>query len=639
MATLIGVVSQVVGEVFAVASDGSRRPISEGDRVYAGEQLVTGASGAVAVTMTNGQQLTLGRDSSMMLDAQMLAYRGESQAPVAETPPAAPSDADLTDVERLQAAIEAGVDPTQEGEATAAGPGAGAGGAGGAGGGHSFVLLSEVGGALDPVIGFPTQGLPGGPEFPDAEPIITPDPAPPTILGFPSAGESSNIVDEDGLPGGIAGGPNDAAGEDTIVSGSLGYSFGPNGIGSFTWSTGGLSALGITSQGVPLVYSVSADGLTLSAFAGDVLVFSLQLTDLSSGTYQFSIFAPLDHPAPPPGGSGENDLFLLFNYVITDGIGNSATGSLTLGVNDDTPEQAGVSDERPVVAGLVHEDALGNGNFEGAPQSTTLAGATGALDALVNFGADGRGSFSLDGSAAALDTLVSQGLTSGGVPLTYAVSADGTTLTASAGGNPVFTLVVNPDGSFLFTLQGPLDHLRQDGDDSETLGGSSLVLDFSGLLIAIDGDGDAVVGGFAAGTFVIDVEDDVPVQAGQDGEGPRVVGLVHEDALTPGNAEGGGQVLSVSGGAGTLDALVNFGADGRGGFKLSTETGALTALEGLGLKSGGEALSYSVSVDGTTLTATAGGKTIFTLTVGTDGSYEFLLQGPLDHPLQNGDDS
>ena len=108
--------------------------------------------------------------------------------------------------------------------------------------------------------------------------------------------------------------------------------------------------------------------------------------------------------------------------------------------DSDTPEQAGVSDERPVVAGLVHEDALGNGNFEGAPQSTTLAGATGALDALVNFGADGRGSFSLDGSAAALDTLVSQGLTSGGVPLTYAVSADGTTLTASAGGNPVFTL-------------------------------------------------------------------------------------------------------------------------------------------------------------------------------------------------------
>ncbi|MGK8435995.1 retention module-containing protein [Ectopseudomonas hydrolytica] len=638
MATLIGVVSQVVGEVFAVASDGLRRPISEGDRVYAGEQLVTGASGAVAVTMTNGQQLTLGRDSSMTLDAQMLAYRGESQAPVAEAPPAAPSDADLTDVERLQAAIEAGVDPTLEGEATAAGPGAG-GGAGGAGGGHSFVLLDEVGGALDPVIGFPTAGLPGGPEFPEGEPIVTPDPVPPAIIGFPSAGQSSNAVDEDGLPGGIAGGPNDLAGEDTVVTGSLGYSFGPNGIGSFAWSTDGLSALGITSQGVPLVYSVSADGFTLSAFAGDVLVFTLQLTDLSTGTYQFSIFAPLDHPAPLPGGSDENDLFFLFNYVITDGIGNSATGSLTLGVNDDTPELAGVPGARPVVEGLVHEDALSNGNPEGAQQTVTVFGGAGTLDALVNFGADGRGSFSLDGSAAALESLTNQGLSSGGVPLTYAVSADGSTLTASAGGNVIFTLVVNSDGSFLFTLQGPLDHPRADGDDSETLGDSSLRLDFSGLLIATDGDGDAVVGGFAAGSFVIDVEDDVPVQAGENGEGPRVVGLVHEDALTPGNAEGNDQVLSVSGGAGTLDALVNFGADGRGGFQLSTEPGALTALQNLGLTSGGVALSYAVSADGTTLTATAGAKTIFTLTVGTDGSYEFLLQGPLDHPLQNGDDS
>ena len=132
MATLIGVVSQVIGEVYAVAGDGTRRPLSEGDRVFAGEQIVTGAAGAIAVAMENGQQLTLGRDSSLNLNEQMLADSSNQQVPTAETPPAAPSDGDLTDVEKLQAAIEAGVDPTLEGEATAAGPGAG--GAGGAGG-------------------------------------------------------------------------------------------------------------------------------------------------------------------------------------------------------------------------------------------------------------------------------------------------------------------------------------------------------------------------------------------------------------------------------------------------------------------------------------------------------------------------
>ncbi|HLD66741.1 MAG TPA: retention module-containing protein, partial [Pseudomonas sp.] len=73
MAALIGVVSQVVGEVFAVAADGTRRPLEAGDRVFAGEQLVTAANGAVAVALASGGELTLGRDSQLMLDTQLLA--------------------------------------------------------------------------------------------------------------------------------------------------------------------------------------------------------------------------------------------------------------------------------------------------------------------------------------------------------------------------------------------------------------------------------------------------------------------------------------------------------------------------------------------------------------------------------------
>ncbi|PIA74396.1 hemolysin-type calcium-binding protein [Ectopseudomonas toyotomiensis] len=519
MATLIGVVSQVVGEVFAVASDGSRRPISEGDRVYAGEQLVTGASGAVAVAMTNGQQLTLGRDSSMTLDAQMLATSPDSQTPTADAPPPVPSDSDLTDVERLQAAIEAGVDPTLEGEATAAGPGAG-GGAGGVGGGHSFVLLGEVGGALDPVIGFPTEGLSTGPEFPDGEPIVDPDDA--VVLevdGTPTGGEAINAVDEEGLPGGIVGGPNDLPGEAASVFGILGYSFGPDGPGGFTWSTAGLSGLGMTSGGVPLSYEVSLDGLTLMAFAGDQEVFTLEITDLLAGTYTFELLAALDHEPPLPGGSDENDLFFTFTYTITDGNGTPATGSLSIVIDDDSPELAGSEGQRPVVGGVVHEDALvGIGNAEPGnlpAQTHQLIGDPGALDALVNFGADGRGGFQLSTNPEALSDLQALALTSGKEPLVYSVevSDDGSTstLTATAGGVPVFTLVVTSDGGYVFTLSGPIDHPRKDGDDSELLGDKDLALDFSKLLIATDYDGDAVPGGFNPGSFVIDVEDDVPV--------------------------------------------------------------------------------------------------------------------------------
>src|SRR5690606_9182359 len=142
-------------------------------------------------------------------------------------------------------------------EATAAGPGAGASGAGGAGGGHSFVLLDEVGGAVDPVIGFSTEGLSSGPEFPDPDPVVTAEEPTPVIIvdGLPSGGEASGAVDEEGLPGGIPGGVNDLEGESGSVSGTLNYDFGPDGAGSFAWSTAGLPA--VTSGGVALVYTVS----------------------------------------------------------------------------------------------------------------------------------------------------------------------------------------------------------------------------------------------------------------------------------------------------------------------------------------------------------------------------------------------
>ena len=89
MATLIGVVRQVVGEVYAVASDGTRRLLTEGDRVFAGEQLVTGVDGSVAVALAGGGELTLGRESTQLLDSQLLAQAqadGVSDAPAVAAP-------------------------------------------------------------------------------------------------------------------------------------------------------------------------------------------------------------------------------------------------------------------------------------------------------------------------------------------------------------------------------------------------------------------------------------------------------------------------------------------------------------------------------------------------------------------------
>ncbi|HUE93727.1 retention module-containing protein [Pseudomonas sp.] len=151
MSNSIGVVTQVVGKVSAVASDGSTRLLVEGDRVFLGERLVCANDGAVAIRLDQGGDLTMGRASSLLLSPAWLA--GEA---VEQLPPE-PSAEQLREVEALQRAIAANEDPTLIAEAPAAGPQTGG---NGGGGGHSFVLLSETGGQLEPEIGFETGPLP-----------------------------------------------------------------------------------------------------------------------------------------------------------------------------------------------------------------------------------------------------------------------------------------------------------------------------------------------------------------------------------------------------------------------------------------------------------------------------------------------
>ncbi|MEV3802036.1 DUF5801 repeats-in-toxin domain-containing protein [Aeromonas veronii] len=441
-------------------------------------------------------------------------------------------------------------------------------------------------------------------------------------------------VQEDALTSGNSEGSDQSA----SASGAAGtlnslVNFGADGAGSFGLGSdvSSLTAQGLTSGGVALSYSVVGNVLTASA--GSVPVFTLTIG--ADGSYSFTLSGPLDHPVADGDDSEQlAGVGIDFSGVLTatDGDGDPLTdsfpaGSFAIKVEDDVPVLAGGEDERPQVGGQVQEDALTSGNSEGSDQSASASGAAGTLNSLVNFGADGAGSFGLGSD---VSSLTAQGLTSGGVALSYSVV--GNVLTASAGSVPVFTLTIGADGSYSFTLSGPLDHPVADGDDSEQLAGVGI--DFSGVLTATDGDGDPLTDSFPAGSFAIKVEDDVPVLAGGEDERPQVGGQVQEDALTSGNSEGSDQSASASGAAGTLNSLVNFGADGAGSFGLGSDVSSLTAQ---GLTSGGVALSYSVV--GNVLTASAGSVPVFTLTIGADGSYSFTLSGPLDHPVADGDDS
>ncbi|KJK14504.1 retention module-containing protein, partial [Pseudomonas sp. 2(2015)] len=144
MSSVVAIVKSIVGQVIAVSPEGIQRVLIEGDRLFAGEQVLTGLAGAVTLELADGRTLDLGRDTQWSAEAP-----DSSTDLAAATAQAAPS------VEELQQAIAAGADPTTELEATAAGPSA-AGSGGAAGGGHSFVMLDATAGSVDPTIGFPT---------------------------------------------------------------------------------------------------------------------------------------------------------------------------------------------------------------------------------------------------------------------------------------------------------------------------------------------------------------------------------------------------------------------------------------------------------------------------------------------------
>ncbi|MFZ3184269.1 MAG: retention module-containing protein, partial [Pseudomonas sp.] len=144
MSSVIAIVKSIVGQVFALSADGVQRLLIEGDRLLAGDQVLTGQTGSISLELADGRSLDLGRDSQWTAEPA--------------TPPTPEKPAVGTSASELQQAITAGLDPTTELEAPAAG-GAGGGGAGGGGGGHSAVVLDATAAQVDATAGFATQSF------------------------------------------------------------------------------------------------------------------------------------------------------------------------------------------------------------------------------------------------------------------------------------------------------------------------------------------------------------------------------------------------------------------------------------------------------------------------------------------------
>jgi surface adhesion protein len=186
MSSIVATVKSIVGQVIAVSPEGIRRVLVEGDHLLAGEQVETGASGAVSLQLTDGRVLDMGRDSLWSAaNPQVSTQAGEAVAP-----------ANAPSAEELQQAIADGVDPTKAFEAPAAGAtqATEVGPGGDAGGGHSFVVLDATGETVQATVGYETAGLANG-----GEPgVLLTDGTPPLRASTLSLSATDSVVETGG---------------------------------------------------------------------------------------------------------------------------------------------------------------------------------------------------------------------------------------------------------------------------------------------------------------------------------------------------------------------------------------------------------------------------------------------------------
>ncbi|MBH3429554.1 retention module-containing protein, partial [Pseudomonas alkylphenolica] len=496
MAKLIGIVSKVVGQVFAVAEDGTRRVLVEGDRLFAGEQLQTGAAGAVAVHLQNGGELTLGRDSSMALSPQLLA----NHAPHVDAPEAlTPSEAQLTDVEKLQQAIASGVDPSQAADPTAAGPG-GSSAAGGVGGGHSFVMLSEVAGRVDPVIGFPTAGFNGFAELRSIDVgEFNNNVAPPVALVPP---QENNPVSLTGLT--VDGGEL-SLNEANLAAGSASDPAALTQSGSFTVvAPDGVFHLNVGGINIVTAGVVTGVGQSITTGLGNTLTITGY--DVSTGvvSYSYTLTGADTHPA----GGGANGLSESIPVLVSDSDGDVASGSLDITVIDDVPQA--IADSNPLTASENQLTLTGNvltNDIQGAdriPTGPITAGTfTGTYGTLV-LAADGTYTYTLNTSDP--DFINLHGGGSGVETFTYTLNdADGDTSTATLTLNvnnlndPVTLGNLNVEGGALTVFEKNLGDGSNPNASALTQGGSFTVTAPDGLQTLTVGGITVVSGGSAVG--------------------------------------------------------------------------------------------------------------------------------------------
>ncbi|HET9717721.1 MAG TPA: DUF5801 repeats-in-toxin domain-containing protein, partial [Pseudolabrys sp.] len=343
-----------------------------------------------------------------------------------------------------------------------------------------------------------------------------------TLGANPNPGSLGTSPDDGNFPdGSFTGNPAVATGGPAFVSGTMGglvvvpgadenltFGFTGNAVDYFL-------GLGLESQGRHMSFDVQ--GNTLIGFvdnrvdigttydAGiDRLVFTFEITNTTTGAFEFKLYDQLDHD-PPGDDPGDPNVDADQNFDLVDDVNGDVTtlhfgnviqasdfdhdsvvlkDKVDIKVRDDVP----VLVSSASVHAFVDEDDINNSQSQGthpndgsAVDGSLTAGngaaiVSGTLTGLVQSGADEPLTFRLVQNEAAIrDYLVDLGLRSKGELLSYDIDLNAGTIIAfdqvgagnsgnftsydpGAGDRAVFQLTLSSNGQWTFTLFDQMDH-------------------------------------------------------------------------------------------------------------------------------------------------------------------------------------
>ena len=325
----------------------------------------------------------------------------------------------------------------------------------------------------------------------------------------------------------------------------------------------------------------------------------VQLSNTTAGSYTVTQLHAIDHPA----GLNENNVSFTLSYTVTDGDGDTATGQLTVNVNDDTPT---VSANAAV---QLDDDALTGGNPGGVGDVTPdTANTTGVL--AHSYGADGAGSTLLTAAGAILPADFSASVNGTGTVLTIHQISTNTDVIQ-------VTLSNTTAGAYTVTQLHAIDHPAGLNEND---------LAFTVNYVTTDHDNDP-----ATGSLTINVNDDTPTTS------TNLAVQLDDDALAGGNPGGVGDVTPDT--ANTTGVLAHsYGADGAGSTLL-TGAGLPTssATEGAFIQAvtnGGQTLTISQIQNGVVV-----GVVQVQLSNTTAGSYTVTQLHAIDHPAEQNENN